>query len=162
MLDEEAGHRVHDPRLVRAGKRDHVLPTPRNAHPPTLMLLILQLAPLYATMMPHEPVRGQGSRVCTAANGSRGPAAYPLWYGVGHRLRTSTDSVPRWRRAAGWAVVLRYEQLGCLVMGTPGREDAGPVQSVDRAVAILEILARDGEAGVTEVARELGEQPGRG
>jgi DNA-binding IclR family transcriptional regulator len=34
--------------------------------------------------------------------------------------------------------------------------DAGPVQSVDRAVAILEILARDGEAGVTEVARELG------
>jgi DNA-binding IclR family transcriptional regulator len=35
--------------------------------------------------------------------------------------------------------------------GTPG-----PVQSVDRAVAILEILSRDGEAGVTEVARELG------
>ncbi len=33
---------------------------------------------------------------------------------------------------------------------------SGPVQSVDRAVAILEILARDGEAGVTEVARELG------
>jgi DNA-binding IclR family transcriptional regulator len=45
--------------------------------------------------------------------------------------------------------------------GKPGRPprghdaDAGPVQSVDRAVAILEILARDGEAGVTEVAREL-------
>ena len=37
-----------------------------------------------------------------------------------------------------------------------GRDEAGPVQSVDRAVAILEILARDGEAGVTEVARELG------
>jgi DNA-binding IclR family transcriptional regulator len=34
--------------------------------------------------------------------------------------------------------------------------ESGPVQSVDRAVAILEILARDGEAGVTEVARELG------
>src|SRR5262245_8551149 len=32
---------------------------------------------------------------------------------------------------------------------------ASSVQSVDRAVAILEILARDGEAGVTEVAREL-------
>ncbi len=32
---------------------------------------------------------------------------------------------------------------------------SGSVQSVDRAVAILEILARDGEAGVTEVAREL-------
>jgi DNA-binding IclR family transcriptional regulator len=40
--------------------------------------------------------------------------------------------------------------------GGPGREDSGPVQSVDRAAAILEILARDGEAGVTEVARELG------
>jgi len=37
-----------------------------------------------------------------------------------------------------------------------GREDAGPIQSVDRAATILEILARDGEAGVTEVARELG------
>ena len=51
--------------------------------------------------------------------------------------------------------MLRYERPGRSVMGTPGREDAGPVQSVDRAVAILEILARDGEAGVTEVAREL-------
>src|SRR3954464_11127062 len=30
------------------------------------------------------------------------------------------------------------------------------VQSVDRAMRILEILARDGEAGVTEVAGELG------
>jgi DNA-binding IclR family transcriptional regulator len=41
-------------------------------------------------------------------------------------------------------------------MGNNGGGEAGPVQSVDRAVAILEILARDGEAGVTEVARELG------
>ncbi len=37
-----------------------------------------------------------------------------------------------------------------------GDSGAGPVQSVDRAVAILEILARDEEAGVTEVAGELG------
>ena len=37
-----------------------------------------------------------------------------------------------------------------------GPEHGGPIQSVDRAVTILEILARDGEAGVTEVARELG------
>ncbi|MGH3191490.1 MAG: IclR family transcriptional regulator [Streptosporangiaceae bacterium] len=36
------------------------------------------------------------------------------------------------------------------------RQDAGPIQSVDRAVAILEILARDGDAGVTEIAAELG------
>jgi DNA-binding IclR family transcriptional regulator len=33
---------------------------------------------------------------------------------------------------------------------------AGTVQSVDRAVSILEILARSGEAGVTDIARELG------
>ena len=47
--------------------------------------------------------------------------------------------------------------------GAEGAPGPGPgpaqsvqsVQSVDRAVAILEILARDGEAGVTEVAREL-------
>jgi DNA-binding IclR family transcriptional regulator len=38
----------------------------------------------------------------------------------------------------------------------PERQDAGPIQSVDRAVAILEILARDGDAGVTEIAAELG------
>jgi DNA-binding IclR family transcriptional regulator len=37
-----------------------------------------------------------------------------------------------------------------------GDSGAGPIQSVDRAVVILEILARDGEAGVTEVAGELG------
>ena len=35
-------------------------------------------------------------------------------------------------------------------------DGAQSVQSVDRAVRILEILARDGEAGVTEVAGELG------
>lgn len=34
--------------------------------------------------------------------------------------------------------------------------DGGVVQSVDRAITILEILARDGTAGVTEVAAELG------
>ena len=32
---------------------------------------------------------------------------------------------------------------------------SGSVQSVDRAVRVLEILAREGEAGVTEIAREL-------
>jgi IclR family transcriptional regulator, acetate operon repressor len=38
--------------------------------------------------------------------------------------------------------------------GSPQRES--PVQSVDRAVTILELLARRGEAGVTEIAAELG------
>jgi DNA-binding IclR family transcriptional regulator len=36
-----------------------------------------------------------------------------------------------------------------------GRETS-PVQSVDRAVTVLEILAREGEAGVTDIAAELG------
>ena len=39
-----------------------------------------------------------------------------------------------------------------------GQREAGAagVQSVDRALTILEVLARIGEAGVTEVAAELG------
>lgn len=37
-----------------------------------------------------------------------------------------------------------------------GREAGAGVQSVDRALTILEVLARVGEAGVTEVAAELG------
>jgi len=43
-------------------------------------------------------------------------------------------------------------------MSTPAEQvrDVGVVQSVDRAITILEILARSGEAGVTEVAAELG------
>jgi len=35
-------------------------------------------------------------------------------------------------------------------------EPTGGVQSVDRAVSVLEILARNGEAGVSEVAAEIG------
>src|SRR5688572_29392764 len=35
-------------------------------------------------------------------------------------------------------------------------ETAGGVQSVDRALSVLSILARTGEAGVTEIAGELG------
>lgn len=41
--------------------------------------------------------------------------------------------------------------------GRPPRgEQTSPVQSVDRAVSILESLAHSGEAGVTELAKELG------
>jgi len=45
---------------------------------------------------------------------------------------------------AGSAIALGSEQSGTTV------------QSVDRALSILELLARDGEAGVTEIASELG------
>jgi DNA-binding IclR family transcriptional regulator len=37
-----------------------------------------------------------------------------------------------------------------------GDSTAGLVQSVDRALSILELLARDGEAGVTDIAGDLG------
>lgn len=37
-----------------------------------------------------------------------------------------------------------------------GRQAAGSVQSVDRALTIMEVLARVGESGVTDVAAELG------
>ncbi|MGW0734920.1 IclR family transcriptional regulator [Streptomyces sp. NPDC002851] len=36
------------------------------------------------------------------------------------------------------------------------RGSAGSVQSVDRAISVMESLARHGEAGVTEIAEELG------
>lgn len=41
---------------------------------------------------------------------------------------------------------------------TPGRgsDSQGGVQSVDRAITVLEILARQGHAGVSEVAAEIG------
>lgn len=37
-----------------------------------------------------------------------------------------------------------------------GSESSGGVQSVDRAITVLEILAREGSAGVSEVAAEIG------
>ena len=39
---------------------------------------------------------------------------------------------------------------------TPSDTRAGTVQSVDRAIRILEVLAREGECGVTQIAAELG------
>ena len=41
-------------------------------------------------------------------------------------------------------------------MSNPRGETAGGVQSVDRAVSVLEILAQRGEAGVSEVAADIG------
>ncbi|AEF39430.1 IclR family transcriptional regulator [Hoyosella subflava] len=40
--------------------------------------------------------------------------------------------------------------------GKRGSDSPGGVQSVDRAISILEILAREGEAGVSDVAAEIG------
>jgi DNA-binding IclR family transcriptional regulator len=40
--------------------------------------------------------------------------------------------------------------------GAPSSATASTVQSVDRAISVLEILARSGEAGVTELAGKLG------
>jgi DNA-binding IclR family transcriptional regulator len=41
-------------------------------------------------------------------------------------------------------------------MSNPRGESAGGVQSVDRAVSVLQILAQRGEAGVSEVAADIG------
>jgi DNA-binding IclR family transcriptional regulator len=41
-------------------------------------------------------------------------------------------------------------------MSNPRGESTGGVQSVDRAVSVLEILAQRGEAGVSEVAADIG------
>ena len=38
----------------------------------------------------------------------------------------------------------------------PTAAGAAPVQSVDRAITILELLAREGESSVTEIAARLG------
>jgi DNA-binding IclR family transcriptional regulator len=70
----------------------------------------------------------------------------------GRRMAGRSDAVVAARERAGAAPRDRAEPAPRESAGA----DAGPVQSVDRAAAILEILARDGEAGVTEVARELG------
>ena len=59
MLDEEAGHRVHDPGLVRARQREHILPTRIRAHRPPHVLHIAQLISLYATIMRLRLVSGQ-------------------------------------------------------------------------------------------------------
>ena len=49
---------------------------------------------------------------------------------------------------------LRCAVYGC-AMSNAATETAGGVQSVDRALRILEILARSGESGVTEIAAAL-------
>src|SRR3954464_13391143 len=54
-------------------------------------------------------------------------------------------------RVLSYATALRYRR----VMATAAEVPAG-VQSVDRALTILGILARLGEAGVTEIAGQLG------
>jgi DNA-binding IclR family transcriptional regulator len=50
----------------------------------------------------------------------------------------------------------RLAMSNTAVSKSTGSDAASTVQSVDRAIVILEILARSGEVGVTELARELG------
>lgn len=52
--------------------------------------------------------------------------------------------------------VMSNEAQGRARGGKEGGESSGGVQSVDRAVTVLEILAREGSAGVSEVAAEIG------
>src|SRR4051812_43718056 len=56
-------------------------------------------------------------------------------------------------RAGLWIVHYCFDMSNSVRSGS----DAGAtVQSVDRAITVLEILARTGESGVTEIAAELG------
>ena len=50
------------------------------------------------------------------------------------------------------------ESRYCCVMRNHDSGNATPsqVQSVDRAISVLELLARNGESGITEIAGELG------
>jgi IclR family transcriptional regulator, acetate operon repressor len=94
-----------------------------------------------AAVRDHGGAAGQGG----AGAGQGGAGAGQESAGAGGQDRAGAGQ--RGRAGAG--------QRGRI--GAADREDSsGPVQSVDRAAAILEILARDGEAGVTEIARELG------
>ena len=61
------------------------------------------------------------------------------------------------KRSARTAGTATYAEVMSRPQGENGeRNSAATVQSVDRALSVLEILAAHGEAGVTEVAAELG------
>ncbi|NYI99248.1 DNA-binding IclR family transcriptional regulator [Streptomonospora nanhaiensis] len=62
------------------------------------------------------------------------------------KSRSTLDPEEIERRSGGEAVSARTASGG----------NGAPVQSVDRAITVLEILAQHGEAGVTEIAAELG------
>src|SRR5689334_7566475 len=75
-----------------------------------------------------------------------------IGWGSGQLERHETPDPVRSDAVKARIQYVRPNGYGC-VMSNSGAGGAGAVQSVDRAA---EILARDGEAGVTEVARELG------
>ena len=106
--------------------------------------------PLTAWTMPGGPGRTGRARsrdVDSSAlhhGGSSGPSA------IDAVLRSTERSL---RYATAAALVSRHAQQR--PRSRPPAAPAG-VQSVDRALSILEVLARAGEAGVTEIAAELG------
>lgn len=74
------------------------------------------------------------------------------------RAAFGTYQAPQW--AAG-GEIRRMADMTDMASEWSGRPEdrrpaSGSVQSVDRAVSVLEVLARHGEAGVTEIADELG------
>jgi len=62
----------------------------------------------------------------------------------------------RTRQGVRWELLMSVLRAYCFSMGNSERKDSMIVQSVDRAVAVLEFLLRQGEAGITEIAAELG------
>src|SRR5690606_1443160 len=88
--------------------------------------------------------RSRGTRRIPA-----GPAGRQAGGRSGAMVPTREQSRPEETRGPG------ADRAGLGPNGVAGGS-AGSVQSVDRAVSVLEILARLGEAGVTEIAGDLG------
>jgi len=77
----------------------------------------------------------------------------------GGRLREASRCAREYRTgtlALGWFWGYFRSHGSCAMRNGVSDSGASAVQSVDRALAILEILARSGENGVTEIAAELG------
>src|SRR5438445_12741468 len=73
MLDEEAGHRVHDPRLVRAGQRENVFPAPRSVHnPPKMVAYNATNFSIRNNSAPHDRLRSNWAGIDACSRGALG------------------------------------------------------------------------------------------
>src|SRR3712207_5556965 len=98
-----------------------------------------------------------------AVVGQTGIMGAPGW-SLLRKAQRCADSATAWpkvgqhvKRGGGPLRSATYAEVMSGPQGVNGeRNPVAAVQSVDRALSVLEILAAHGEAGVTEVAAELG------
>jgi IclR family transcriptional regulator, acetate operon repressor len=82
---------------------------------------------------------------------------YQSWSALRKTCVIRNDLAANESRAGGLATLVAMQSSPADgASPTAGSPSAGTVQSVDRAVRVLEILAERGETGVSEIARELG------